>query len=241
MLEIGSPGDDNFVRLIESDVIARFVATHWRDQGAQLIPNDSLREASVNLFVGQFMSQLAPTIFSIMATKEASAADKIFTKLVRGIQTIDRTLKIHGEQADDTGPFLLGNQYTLAETLTAPFVVRMIPIFKHHRGVDVLGLCDRMGASSLRRWMEAVCERPSTQQSLPAEKSLLAVPPYVQPFFEYYIPASTQEAVVSASLDTTAAARAQEKAFQQTLKEGSQIAGYKEGTLSKKSRPKSRL
>ena len=65
----------------------------------------------MNLFVDQFMSLLAPLYFGFIVTKSDAAADKAFTKLLRGLQALDNALRMHGED----GPYFLGHQYTLAE------------------------------------------------------------------------------------------------------------------------------
>lgn len=221
------------IQLVESDVITRFVASNWSEQGTQLVPPDSIREAKMNLFVHTFMDQLASSIFTFPSTKSATAANKEFQQLCRGLLTVDRAITLHGEQCENSGAYFLGDEYSLAETLTTPFVARMIPIFKYHRGVDVLELSNHLGAFSVKKWMEAVCVRPSLLASLPNVKSLLPIPPYMQPFFKYKIPELFQNETVLDMLKDKDLAAIEEHAFQQRLKDGSVIAGYEKGTLKK--------
>jgi len=232
ILEVGKPNQPGYIKLVESEVVARFVARHWRSQGTALLPEDAVREARMNLFVQQFMDGMSASLFTFPAAKSGAAVSKHFETIVNALQAVQRAFQLHGEQTT-SGPYFFGEQYSLAETLTAPFVVRMIPIFKHHRGVDVLCLCEALGASELKRWMQAVCERPSTVQSLPAENSLLALAPYMQPFFEYHIPQAEQQATITAAMNLHAAAQAEEAAFKETLAEGTKMAGYEAGTLRK--------
>ena len=58
--------------------------------------------------------------------------------------------------------YFLGDNYSLAEALTAPFVVRMLANFPVHRGVDLLEHCDMMNMPRLKRWLVAVRDREST-------------------------------------------------------------------------------
>ena len=142
--------------------------------------------------------------------------------------------------------------------------MRQLLNFRHHRGVDLLALCDQactfhvpahmpcctmvsrllalcdqLGAAATRTWMEAVCARPSVAATLPADNSLLAVPPYLQarachamlcylpahgspccfadrprswpqPFHEHQLPAAAQRAAVARALEEGGAARAAE-------------------------------
>lgn len=232
IIEIGKPNDANYQILVESDVVARFVAENWKSQGEQLVPDNKFAEAKMNLFIGQFMEKLGTTIFSFPATKKPNAANKAFLKILYGLQTVEASLKMHGET--ESGPYFFGKQYSLAETLTAPFVLRMNILFKHHRGVDLLDCCEQIGALKTKRWMEAIQQRQSSKDSLPAENSLLAIPPYQQPFFEYSVPHDVQaNAIAKVTKDIVSAKLEEEAAFAKTLKDGSKLAGYKDGTLSK--------
>ena len=55
IIEIGKPNDAEYQILVESDVVARFVAENWKSQGEQLVPDNKFAEAKMNLFIGQFI------------------------------------------------------------------------------------------------------------------------------------------------------------------------------------------
>ena len=120
-------------------MVARFVADNWKSQGEQLVPDNKFAEAKMNLFIGQFMEKLGTTIFSFPATKKPNAANKAFLKILYGLQTVEASLKMHGET--ESGPYFFGKQYSLAETLTAPFVLRMniserVEVVENDKGID---------------------------------------------------------------------------------------------------------
>merc|ERR1711998_537636 len=137
------------------------------------------------------MDGVAPVYFSIMLAKSEDAVAKEFRTLVNGLQAIDKCLRQFGEHTP-AAPYFLGAQYSLAETLTAPFVVRLLPNLRQHRGIDLLSCAGKLGLQAIQPWLQSVCTRPSTVASMPAENSLLALAPYLQPFFEYHVPQGKQ-------------------------------------------------
>ena len=141
ILEIGEPGEPGYQVgvphhsptpeyhhtvslsqiLVESDVVARYVARRWASQGTALIPDDPGEEGRMDLFVSTYMELLAPTYMELLAAKSDEQCDKQFGKLVLGLRAVDRALTMH-RTANCTGPFVLGERFSLAETLTAPCV-----------------------------------------------------------------------------------------------------------------------
>ena len=59
ILEVGEPGAQDYVALIESEVVSRYVARRWAGRGPALVPADPAEEAAMNLFVTVFMEQLS--------------------------------------------------------------------------------------------------------------------------------------------------------------------------------------
>ena len=206
ILELGSPGDEGYFALIESEVVARFVAKRWEERGTQLIPPDAQEEATMNLFVTVFMEEISGLSFSFLGAKNKAQLAKGYTKLLTGLKSVDNALFMGTEEG---GNFLLGARYTLAEALTAPFVIRMCANFPHHRGVDVLESCERAGCGRTARGMRAVMARPSSIASTPAHNSLVMLAPYMQPFYEATVSADMQTAAFdqleASALDAEAA------------------------------------
>mmetsp|Transcript_7976 Transcript_7976/g.22260 ORF Transcript_7976/g.22260 Transcript_7976/m.22260 type:complete len:101 (+) Transcript_7976:6417-6719(+) len=65
----------------------------------------------------------------------------------------------------EEGPFLFGNQFSLAECNVAPFVQRACVILPSGlgsgRSINPLELCDTCKLPRLKAWIEAVTDRPS--------------------------------------------------------------------------------
>jgi len=167
--------DGNIVtRLLESGPIAKFIATSWRERAHDLLPSTPLDSAQAEIFVETFMSQVTPSIISLMRSQHEDDCLVEFERLCIGLSATGNWIRKCGP-ASNQGPFFLGQQYSLAECLTAPFVVRILAQLQHNRGVDILSACDQLGYPELRVWMEATRDRSSTVATSPAVASLIQV------------------------------------------------------------------
>lgn len=224
ILEVGLPEEDGYFALIESEVVARFIARNWQARGTQLLPPDPRDEGIVNLFVTVFMENVSGLSTSFLGAKDSAAVAKGYEKLLGGLQSLENALNTYGKE--DGGSYLFGEEYTLAEALTAPFVIRMVANFPHHRGVDVLECCERAGFHRTARWMQAVLERPSSVASSPAHNSLVTLAPYMQPFFEGILTEAEQTAALDKLQRTNADAEA---AWEAQLAAGNAIHAAQRG------------
>ena len=89
----------------------------------------------MRLFIQTFMEKLAAYYFAFLAAGSAARVRELFSAIVQGLACVESCLRKHGEEGG--AGYFLGEQYTLAEVMTAPFVVRMLANFREHRGVDV--------------------------------------------------------------------------------------------------------
>jgi glutathione S-transferase len=62
--------------------------------------------------------------------------------------------------SNNNGPYVLGDRFSMAECVTAPFVQRANTIFAHH-GLNVLEVCQSEGYPRAAAWWKAVLERES--------------------------------------------------------------------------------
>lgn len=203
ILEVGQPGEPGHVRLIESEVVARYIEDAFPSPPMQ--PSDPARRALGNLFVATFTELLANTYNVCLGSKTQQKVDEAMVTIRRGLFAVEKGLEQIGS---GQGPFFEGAELGIVEALTGPFVVRMLVNLRHHRGVDILAMDDLPKA---RAWMQAICTHPAIINTTPSEKSLLAIPPFLEPFFKTHcspesvaaIPASAAagEAAFAASVD----------------------------------------
>ena len=138
-------------------------------------------------FVQIFMETFQRSNMTFMTANSEATVKMEYKKLMDGLKAVNDTLEKHGEQGPGAdAPFFFGAQYTVAEALTAPFVVRMQPLFKEHRDVDLQVHMEQLGFHALARWWKAVMERPSTLLTTPNVESLKPMAPYVRPVFKAY-------------------------------------------------------
>lgn len=150
-------GDDTF--LCESTIVSEYIAELYAST-ARLLPSDLEDRARMRLF-----AELLGSTFSFYPfLRGGDEFDDHLQKLKRGLADADVFLKT----SSPDGPFVLGEQFTLAECTLAPFVQRMCVLLPHFTGtdgvqpkVDPLQICDDLGLMRVKQWMEAVRDRPS--------------------------------------------------------------------------------
>eukprot|EP00746_Dinoflagellata_sp_MGD_P025781 gnl/MRDRNA2_/MRDRNA2_160733_c0_seq1.p1 gnl/MRDRNA2_/MRDRNA2_160733_c0~~gnl/MRDRNA2_/MRDRNA2_160733_c0_seq1.p1 ORF type:complete len:244 (+),score=47.08 gnl/MRDRNA2_/MRDRNA2_160733_c0_seq1:213-944(+) len=184
ILEVGKAGEPGHVRLIESDVVSRYLEAAFPKPSMQ--PSDPARQALGNMFVTTFMEVVSTNYHNILAAKTQEQVDSCWMGIRRGLFAVEI-----GLQKYRSGKTFFDESFGLVEAMVAPFVVRMLLNVKHHRGVDILSLHDIPGATA---WMVAIRDHPSVVETCPAEKSLCAIPPYVQPFFKSTVSAHVVQA-----------------------------------------------
>jgi glutathione S-transferase len=235
------------VALIESDICAQYIAERWAARGTALLPRGAAARARMRLFVGVFMESLAPCMLGMISVpRDEEGVERELHKLLGGLRAVELCLAKHGGGGGD-GHFFFGAQYSLAEALTAPFVVRMQAQLATHRGLDIGGgnaggkgegaaaatsalpLCAALQLPRLQRWWAAVHARPSTVRTTPAPASLRTLAPYVRPtFYPSLVGAAAQRAACEAALaswapQATAANLAEEREFEKLLAAGNRL------------------
>lgn len=69
---------------------------------------------------------------------------------------------------------MFGNDFTLAEVMTGPFVQRIVPIGKHFAGFDLMVECQTCGCDRLLLWLQATLNRKSLLTSKLPDDILIA-------------------------------------------------------------------
>eukprot|EP00977_Amphora_coffeiformis_P022569 scaffold11046_cov183-Amphora_coffeaeformis.AAC.21 len=144
--------DEKPVYLTESLVLTEYIAEeHGRDK---LLPPKATDRATMRLF-----TELCGSSFSyvpILRAGEGDENESAVQAYKEGLVKVDAFLKHY--QSD---PFVCGNQFSLAECNTAPFIQRACAILPAMAKVDTLAICDELGLAHLQRWIQAVLARPS--------------------------------------------------------------------------------
>ena len=153
----------------ESLVVADYIAEQY-DTKNHLLPASAKDRAITRLFTELFGGS-AFSYFPLLRAKgdKLEAAKQTFKD---GLVGANAFLKHH-----KSAPFLLGDQFSLAECNAAPFVQRaciILPAFTGPtNGVNPIDICDDLGLDHLKKWMEAVMARPSVIATGMSEEKLL--------------------------------------------------------------------
>ncbi|KAA6414470.1 MAG: hypothetical protein FRX48_01219 [Lasallia pustulata] len=140
--------------LIESGIVSHFLADSFPSHllpASHASPHAPLQRAKIAFFVETYFSKVQPLMMGVMQTEDAEAKEKKAGDMLAMLEKeIEPLLK-------DAKPFFGGNErMTMAEALTAPFVLRLSAFASD--GVLLPASLPKHMAKlpSLSRWMEAV-------------------------------------------------------------------------------------
>lgn len=153
--------------LTESMIVAEYLCEQFPE--AKLLPTDCADRATLRLFLELCGSSAFFHFFSIPKARGDSAQfEAAVAALTEGMVNTNSFLEAKGTSG---GPFLFGNQFTLAECAAGPFVQRACTILPAFTGegsgapypVDPMKICDDKGLARLKEWMIATLARPSVK------------------------------------------------------------------------------
>lgn len=181
---------EQHVVITESLVVTDYLAESFPDSG--LIPNNSKDRATMRLF-----SELCgSSSFSYWNILRARGDDEKFESAVEELkQGLINANTFLEKKGDPQGPFLFGEQFTLAECNTAPFIQRacnILPAFTSDGDgessasvVDPIKICEEQGLLRLKKWVIATLKRTSVKSiEIPEEEMIQSVTKMLKRFAE---------------------------------------------------------
>jgi glutathione S-transferase len=180
-------GDQTNFALCESLVVADYIAERYPNVG--LIPTNSVEDrATMRLFVELFGSSFS--YWNILRSQgDEEKFQLAIEEFKQGLINVNAFLEKMGDSS--RGPFLFGDQFSLAECNTAPFLQRacnVLPVFTGGTNsvfVDPIKFCDEQDLSRLKTWIMAVLARPSVKATeLPKEEMIQSVTKMLKRFAE---------------------------------------------------------
>jgi glutathione S-transferase len=164
------------VKLIESAIISEYMCDAYDSQGAPLRPQNAAEGARVRLFCDTYDKNLGGLSMKILrASDEDLKGGRLAEDIEKAIKVLNNFFEKYQEPAASaTGsPFLLG-RFSLAEVITAPFIVRLVPCMKEFCDMSLLEECKKLGCHRLHDWIEAVNGRPSVTSITPPEEDMVS-------------------------------------------------------------------
>jgi glutathione S-transferase len=164
--------EDGALKLIESAVIAQYIDEEYHVEGAALSRVSAADRAFCRLFVDTFEKTISPmSVRMLLASESADEREKIKTKdFPAAIKIMEIFLSKYQQ---DSGPYLLGETFSIAEILTAPFIQRLIPIAAEFCNIDVFNECERANCTVFKTWIMGVLERQSVKATAVGKEELI--------------------------------------------------------------------
>ena len=158
---------DNLV--IESDVVTKYVAQNIDGKGGQgnnLYPNSEEDDALIQSFLLNWQ-RVTDDYYDVLRATSQKEVEKRQKEFIRSLAVMETLLQ------EREGAFVLGDEFSHAECISAPWIQRFFVTMPYFRGVDFES--DILAQfKCLSRWMKSVCARPSCLESRCPEDEMIA-------------------------------------------------------------------
>lgn len=147
--------------IVESEDVTRYIAAN--------VPGEELVSGGIS--VERFLYLWHPVVdkyYSILTAGSEMSVNEAMDQFVGDLALLNSLLK------DSEGPFLLGESFSVAECIAAPWVQRFFVTLLHYRSIDFDDILKKNQLEKTASWMKAVRERPSVVESKCCEDEMLA-------------------------------------------------------------------
>mmetsp|Transcript_23629 Transcript_23629/g.29777 ORF Transcript_23629/g.29777 Transcript_23629/m.29777 type:complete len:333 (+) Transcript_23629:110-1108(+) len=139
---------------------------------SSLMPDDPMQRAKIRLLNDRCDTVLNPTFFTYLMNKDTTKDEEMKQKLEEILQSYEDILS--GEDSDGTnggGPYMNGEEFTLADVHMLPFFLRLIVSLRHFRDYHVT----KDNFPNLVAWFELCSERASVKSAAKSDEEIIAV------------------------------------------------------------------
>ncbi|OMJ28991.1 Glutathione S-transferase omega-1 [Smittium culicis] len=138
--------------LVESMLIAEYVADQYPE--SNLMPKSAFDRYRVRLHIDYFGNNVLGLPFKLLGVNSNEAArQELYPTIVERLRELDARLV----EASVSGPFFLGDRYSVADIATITFIERLEVALK----LSEMSIADTTGLDRLNQWKSAVRSRPS--------------------------------------------------------------------------------
>lgn len=131
----------------ESEIVNEYLEQKYGDGRRPLMPPDAARSAAVRLWNHHLNNKLAPAHFTYLMNNNESADAAKREALEDALQYYEDNI---------VGPYLIGDQFTLADVSSLPFFERLIFSCRRYKDFEIPNSMGR-----LRAWLDLAMQRPS--------------------------------------------------------------------------------
>eukprot|EP00440_Ansanella_granifera_P022222 gb/GFBE01024141.1/.p2 GENE.gb/GFBE01024141.1/~~gb/GFBE01024141.1/.p2 ORF type:complete len:272 (-),score=62.61 gb/GFBE01024141.1/:7-822(-) len=145
------------VNIIESVPCAEYIEDAFPDKGPSLRPASPKQRNAIRMFL-EIAGKWMP--FGVVFSKTEDLGARLREFAVAS-KNLNAALEKWGEPGGD---FLLGANFSMAEVIIAPFVMRF-GWWDYFRGINALKTIEELGCDRLARWVRAVQSRKSVTET----------------------------------------------------------------------------
>ena len=126
------------VLLTESDIILNYIEDNFNQDGCKnLMPVNAIDRAAIRMFIHLFSTDILPCVRKIILGNDEESLIAVVDQIFNGYDTLNDFLVTQKERcstststyissnASGIGPFVLGSEFTLAESVIAPHIQRL--------------------------------------------------------------------------------------------------------------------
>ena len=146
--------------VIESTVVARYIAEYVG--GPELYPRTPDDLERIERFLARW-ADVETTYYDLLRASSDAQVEERRALFVDRLAAVDELL--------DRAPFLLGDDFSFAECVAAPWVQRFFVTLPYFRGIDFDEVLRAFDA--LPGWMRAVRDRASCKESICPEGEMI--------------------------------------------------------------------
>jgi len=162
---IRCPGDDNLV-VYESAICNEYLCDYFLGEDGGLMPSLPAQRAKLRLINDHYDSVVGPAQFTYLMNKDPAKDAELREALEKSLDYLEQTLASH------SGPFFLGDAFTVADAHVAPFFLRLMVSLRHFKdGYEVP--VERF--PRLLQWHRNCAERPSVRAATPTDERIIDV------------------------------------------------------------------
>ncbi|OMH83319.1 Glutathione S-transferase omega-1 [Zancudomyces culisetae] len=144
--------------LIESLLIVEYISETYPQ--LKLMPADNFEKYQVRLFIEYMSNKVTPHVYGIIRAKDAEQKEQTYQKLMDGLKFVNG--KFTEFSTSSTGPYVLGDRFSVADIACIPFIDRMDAVFML---IGSKRFSELEGLERLKAWADACHARKSIAPS----------------------------------------------------------------------------
>ncbi|KAL1864576.1 hypothetical protein Daus18300_007591 [Diaporthe australafricana] len=171
---VGSSGKEQ-KPLYESLVLCEYLDEAHADEGKfgqKLLPEDAYERARCRLWIDHISTKIIPGFYKFIqhTPDKAYSIEDVRTEFLHNIKTLV-------EQMDGSGPWFLGDRFSLVDVMLAPWAKRLF-LIDHYKpggvGIDEARAKDEETWTRWQKWFDAITSRQSVKETWSDDEQYIA-------------------------------------------------------------------